>query len=475
MLLKTSCLQAGVMLLLWMLSGCAPAQDRGGDESVFAFTNVNVIPMDSERILEDQTVIVRNDEIAEVGPSGTIDIPVQAEKVDGSGFYLLPGLTDFHIHLRSTHELISYLYYGVTTVVQMSGATGGAPDLLHYRDAIEHGRMRGPRLFATGPSLDGDPPIFAPVSTVVTTPEEARGEVARQKEAGFDFIKVYNNVTPEVLNAITEAAGRHDMAVFGHIPRQGGRDRALQRALEAGLDMIAHSEEHFFTYFHAGVDSMLDLGQIPYRDESRIPAAVQMTKEAGTAITPNLSFVAMTRKQLDSLETVLEDPETRYLHPAVREMWRMHNPTRRSNLQRFDMREQAKYDFLKKFTAALNDAGILLLLGTDASIPGLFPGRSAHLELRELVNAGLSPYEALLTGTRNPGRFIRDNLTSAKPFGVIGPGQQADMILVEGNPLEDINNVSNIRGVMVRGKWLPEAELKAQREKIAENYVTGRK
>lgn len=435
-----------------------------------AFTNVNLVPMDSAHVLKDQTVLIKDGVISEFGPSARITIPDGIQVIDGEGNYLMPGLTDFHIHLRSTDELISYLAYGVTTVVHMSGATSGAPDLLTYKKKLANGEMIGPQLFTTGPILDGDPPIFGGVSIGISSPEEARRIVREQKQKGYDFIKVYNNLTPELLKAITDESKDQGMAVIGHIPRKGGRDKALQRALNAGMDMIAHGEEYFFTYFYNEVDSLLNQGKIPYPDEKEIPYLIKLTKEAGIAVTPNLSFVAMTRKQLDSLEVVLSDPETSYLSPEVLEMWEEQNPTKRSDLERFNTREIAKYDFLKKLTKALEDGGVPLLLGTDASAPGLFPGKSAHLELHELVKTGLTPFEALITGTNNAGKFMNENATETKRFGVIKAGYQADLILVKGNPLENISNVSKIMGVMEGGEWFSSEELTQMREEIAQKY-----
>lgn len=373
-------LHSFALSILTLLLGCS-AEVQTRNDSVLVFSGVNVIPMDTERILEDQTVVVRDGVITALGPSDSVEIPQNTRVVDGRGLYLMPGLTDFHVHLRSTDELRSYLAYGVTTIVHSSGAMSGAPDLLRYREQLEGGEMLGPRLFTTGPILDGDPPIFGGVSTVVTTPAEGCSVVEDQKRAGYNFIKVYNNLQPEVFAAVADEAGEQGMAVLGHIPRVAGRDQELQRALEAGMDLIAHWEEYFFTYFHGDVESSLDRGEVPHPDEALIPDAVRMTKDAGAAVIPNLSFVAMTRRMLDSLEVVLADPETKYLHLDVLEMWREQNPTGRRDLERFDMREQGKYDFLKRLTKALHDAGIPLILGSDASAPGLFPGKSAHLEL----------------------------------------------------------------------------------------------
>ena len=460
---------ACIVLSLGSSSGrFVQAQPASGD--VVAFTDVNVIPMDRERILERQTVIVRDGMIAEVGAFDAVDVPPGAVRIHEPGQYLLPGLTDSHIHLRSTDELVSYLAHGVTAVVHMSGAMSGAPDLLEYRENLRSGDLLGPMLFTTGPILDGDPPIFAGVSEVVTTAEEARQAVVVQRRAGYDFIKVYNNLTPDVLGAVTNAARDEGMAVVGHIPRKAGRHRALQQALDAGLDLIVHGEEYFFTYFYQGVDSLLDQGQVPHPDSSAIPEAVHLTREAGTWVMPNLSFVAMTRKQLDSLEAVMNDPETRFLHPEVLNMWMEQNPTRRADIERFDRREQAKYAFLKKLTKVLRDQDIPLLLGTDASAPGVFPGKSAHLELREMVDAGLTPYEALATATLNAGEFMDEHVPSSESFGTVASGQLANLILVSGNPLEDIRNTANISGVMVQGRWETSTDLVKLREEIAASY-----
>lgn len=151
-------------------------------------------------------------------------------------------------------------------------------------------------------------------------------------------------------------------------------------------------------------------------------------------------------------------------------MWQSNNPTRRRDLEQFTAREQVKYPFVQHLTKGLSDAGVLLLLGTDSSAPGLFPGHSAHLELPELVAAGLTPYQALAAGTRNAGRFIAERVHSAETFGTITVGGRADLILLEQNPLADINHVAAIRGVMVRGRWLPKAELQLLRNEVAAKY-----
>lgn len=453
-------------LLLGICSTGQLAKAYSPDERPLAFVRVDVIPMNRDRLLKNQTVIVSRGKIVRIGPAASIRVPRNALQVDGRGKYLMPGLVDFHVHLRDPGELLSYLNYGVTTVVQLSGPMGNVPDVLALRRRIADGEVPGPNVYTTGRVLDGHPAIFPNVSTVVSTPEEARRAVADQSQAGVDFIKVYNNLDSNVLRAVVKEAHRLGLAVVGHIPRRSGRAQALQTALAAGQDMIAHSEEFFFTYFYGDAESRLDRGLPPSPDRSKIRLVTRWVRESGAAVTPNLSFVAMTRRQLDNLEAVLSDPEARYLHPNVLALWRAQNPTRRPDVARFALRERAKYPFLQELVPALQASGVPLLLGTDSSAPGLFPGKSAHVELQELVRAGLTSYQSLSTGTRNAGRFIKRHVRGVESFGTVSPGRRADLLLLEANPLNDINNISRIVGVAVRGRWLPKAELDRMRNDV---------
>lgn len=444
----------------------APRGVSSPSSGVFAFVNVNVIPLDRERLLERQTVIVRDDRIVSIVPTTRSRAPRDATLIDGSGKFLMPGLADLHIHLRSTDELLSYLAYGVTTVMHLSGATGGAPDLLGNRAALARGELLGPTLYASGPTLDGDPPIFPNVSVAVRTPEDARRVVAEQKRAGYDLLKVYNRLAPEVYDALLTAAMEQGLAVVGHVPRQVG----MERALRSGQAMIAHGEEYFFTYFGGANDAQMQGGVVTQPDERKIAGIAEATRAASVAVTPNLSFIASTKRQLEDLSGVFADAELRYLHPNARRMWQANNPTRRRDLDQFTARERVKYPFVRRLTKGLSDAGVLLLLGTDSSAPGLFPGQSAHLELRELVAAGLTPYQALATGTSNAGRFVAERVRPADKFGVVAVGHRADLLLLESNPLERIENISTLVGVMARGEWLTKDRLQQLREGLAESY-----
>jgi adenine deaminase len=173
-----------------------------------------------------------------------------------------------------------------------------------------------------------------------------------------------------------------------------------------------------------------------------------------------------TKRQIEDFEGVLASPETSFLTENVVRTWRNNNPNRRNNLEYFIKREQIKFPFVRKLTKAFNDAGVLLLLGTDASLPGCFPGQSAQVELIELHNAGLTRFQALATGTRNAYQFLSGKLGVKEKFGVIAKGYRADILLLKANPLENIENIKQIVGVMIRGKWFSTEELNRLRNKV---------
>jgi imidazolonepropionase-like amidohydrolase len=430
-----------------------------GAADTLLIRNVHVVPMTRNTVLRDQSVRVVGGVIERIGGTREIAGGPAVPVVDGAGGYLVPGLVDAHVHLNDEGELLSYLAYGVTTVINMRGW----PSHRELAQSVADGETLGPSIVTSGPLIDGDPPIWDPPgTTVVTSPAEARAAVASQEEAGYDLVKIYNNVDPASLAAAVEEAEAHGLVVVGHIPRNPDRSTALQKALDAGLAMIAHGEEIFFTYLGGAGDA--SGGPLQPVDPARIRAAAQLVADAGAAVTPTLSFIAMTRRMLEDLESVLEHPESRFLSTDVRETWREHNPTRRDDLDRFAAREAIKMPAVRTLTLELQRAGVLLLLGTDASAPGMYPGWSALLELEELATAGLTPFEALSAGTRNAGTWLERRVPGARRVGTIEIGKAADLVLVAENPLEDVSAMRGIRGVVVGGRWIPRAELDGMRE-----------
>lgn len=430
-----------------LLPGCVGKLDSRPEpsERAIAFIGVNVVPMDTERVLEDHTVVVRDGRIVSVGPSGSITVPADAERIDGKGRYLMPGLCDFHVHLQSDEQLLSYLAHGVTTVFELDGS----PHHLELRAQLAQGERFGPTLYTSSPLLDGGPPGGRIVS--VATTDQARKAVVLQKNAGYDALKLYDNITPDVYALIVAMGRQQKIPLVGHVPRKVGVDAVL-RAHQA---LISHGEEYFLT---------------SREGEAAIPALAKATKEAGTSVVPDLVQISTALRMLQDLEGVFVDPESRYLSPEVMRNWRFSNPTRRTDVAAFGERERAAYPYVQHLTLALHQAGARLLLGSNASDAGLFPGKATHLELAELVKAGLSPYDALATGTRNAGAFITDHVDPAARFGTVALGQRADLLLLPGNPLTDVGQTEQALGVMVRGQWLPRERLEKLRKKATADF-----
>lgn len=442
----------GVGLVLALMGeGRARAVDRGDDGRCLAIGHANVLPMTSDTVLSDHAVLVRDDRIVEVVPMARFKAPAGVEVLDAAGRYVLPGLVDFHVHLRAESELASYLRHGVTTVVNMRGS----PAHLEAREA-QRGELVGPRLFTTGPLLDGEPPIWSGDATrVVTSPAEAREAVTEHIAAGYDFVKVYNNLDPAVLSVVVDEARAANLAVVGHLPRRPVRDEGLTRALEAGIDMIAHGEEVFFTHFGGAPDSLMRTGGYLPPSAAEIRRAAELISATGVAVTPNLSFIEMTARMLEDLEAVLDDPEFERLEAGVRETWRERNPTERSDVEAFAARERVKSGVVRRLTKALHEAGALVLAGTDAAAPGMYPGKSLHVEIAGLIDAGLEPFDALAAATRNAGDFLAEHVADAPRLGRVAPAYAADLLMVDQDPRTEPRTLERPWRVVVRGRVLP--------------------
>ena len=409
-----------------------------------AFTHVNLISMETEQLLEDQTVIVQGSKILQIGPTNKVPLSKNARQIDGSGKYLIPGLADLHVHLFSPDDLLSYLANGVTTVMNMDGG----PMHLRWRDEVRRGSLLGPTIYTAGHTTDGLPPLNAMFLTA-ETPDDARAAVTEQKRAGYDFIKLYGTLRPDVFRAILEAGRQEKIPVVGHINRQVG---ALE-VLKSSQVLAAHLEDLIFARFD-GPPSDAELQEF-----ASAIAASHIT------VTPNLNVNPANIAQLQDLNAVLKSPEARLLPPAAYSQWMPANNRNERNEQTAQQIDQMKQvqGVLHKLVNLLRTKNVRLVLGTDAAPYG-FPGLSAHQELQELVEAGFTPYQALLTATRNSGEFIGENVPDAPRFGTITKGAEADLVLLSANPLENINNTKRIAGVMVKGRWLPSTKLSELRD-----------
>ncbi|MCI0403113.1 MAG: amidohydrolase family protein [Acidobacteria bacterium] len=426
-------------------------------EGVVAFVNVNVIPMDRNTVLPAQTVLVRDGHIAAVGPAGEVPVPEGAQRIDGRGRYLLPGLADLHVHLKWSGEadnraiLRLFVLNGVTTVLNLAGT----PHHLDLRRRLRSGELFGPLLYTGGPFIS-DAPRWTP------TPEEVEQSVVEQKKAGYDFIKIHGDFPREAYRRLFEVSRREGMRVIGHAPRNLG----LEPMLEEKQDAVAHAEEFLEAYFFHEF-SRMSLGDTREAKERAVveltrlvPSLSERVADAGLWVIPNLTAYKNIGEQVEDLDAVLARPEVRYMVPEIAPWWL---PEQNTYRQRFPRERawffRAQYGLLEKTVKGFRDAGVRMLAGTDALNPCVVPGFSLHEELRNLVAAGLTPFEALQTATVNVAEFFG----TPGEFGVVRAGARADLLLVERNPLEDIGNTARISGVMVRGRWLSEGELEAQR------------
>ncbi|HEX8686912.1 MAG TPA: amidohydrolase family protein [Pyrinomonadaceae bacterium] len=416
-------------------SGASAADTAGG---ALAFVGVNVVPMDRERVLTDQTVVVKGGRVAEVGPANRVRVPGGSLVVRAPGKYLLPGLTDAHVHLRDYAEpqmealLRLYIARGVTTVLNLSGT----PRHLEMRARVGRGELFGPTIYTSGPFVS-DRTGSSP------TPEEVERAVAEQKRAGYDVIKIHGDFTREAYARLFVAARRAGLRVVGHSPRNLGPEVMS----EERQDVVAHAEE----YIYDRNNSSRDFAKV----EARIPELARATARAGTWLIPNLTAYRNIGLQATDIEGVVRRPEMKYLPPDIAASW---GPATNPYYARLkDLPAEgfwARYRVLEKLTKGFHDAGVRLLTGTDAMNPAVVPGFSLHDELRDLVAAGLTPYEALRAATANPGEFL-----GGGDFGTVAAGKRADLVLLDANPLADVNNASRIAGVVLRGRWLPAAEL----------------
>ena len=417
----------------------------------FAILHANVIPMDVERVLGDQTVIVQNGCISEIGDAESTTVPYGSFMIDAAGQYMVPALSDMHVHLEgaawnimfppdaqfSAEELdfseilFPFLANGVTSVQVMSAL----PEHIRLRDKIDRGEITGPRLILNrmvdGPDQAWSPPI----STWVSTPDEARQAVVEAKEAGYDGVKVYSFLNPECYDAILSTAKANGLPVSGHIPDA----LSLEHILKAGQELIAHSEE------------VLKHTQGDFSPE-RIDYIAELIADSDTWITPTLTTTRKILAIFEDLEREYSRPEIRTLHPMAVDIWSylIENIYLKIPSEHQQAIREGFENFQRPFTKALHDKGVKLMTGTDALIPTNIPGFSIHDELLEFVEIGLTPYEALKASTTHPMAYLGE-LDDA---GTIEVGKRAELVLLEANPLENISNSSRITGVMSREMWL---------------------
>jgi imidazolonepropionase-like amidohydrolase len=457
------------LLLLGSLGQLSVAQDlEGGPWQGYVFSHVNVLPMEDETMLENQHVYIRDGLIERIvpagDPSGVADAypsdaadantdPLTEEGyrvIEAQGRYLLPGLAEMHAHIPGAgqrefaeHVLFMYLAHGVTTIRGMLGE----PWHLELREAVAKGDLPGPRIYTSGPSFNG---------TTVESPAQGARRVAEQAEAGYDFLKIHPGLERDEFDAIVAAAREHEIEFAGHVPSTVGVPRALA-VRQASIDHLDGYMETLVARMPTDQPAgFFGFNLVERADPQRIAAIASATRQAGVWIVPT-ETIMINALSPESPEALAARPEMAYLPASLVERWVVAKHNFLAQPGYSAARAERFLALRTALLAAMHEHGVELLLGSDS--PQFFnvPGHSIVPELEAMRAAGLSHYEVLRTGTVNPARFFNAEQT----FGRINEGLEADLVLLEANPLESFATLRSPQGVMFRGQWLDRAALEA--------------
>ncbi len=421
---------------------------------VTAFTNVSVIPMTSNLVMENQTVVIRGDLISHVASAEDLEFDDDATLIDGSGKFLIPGLAEMHGHVPPTdppsnaprymnmeyveNTLFLYTAAGITTVRGMLGW----PNQLELKNKVSTKELIGPALYLAGPSFNGNS---------INSVEEAINKVRQQKEEGWDLLKIHPGLTLEEYNAMAETANEIGITFGGHIPSDVG----IIHAVEMGQETIDHMD---------GYVAFLDDYSGKELDQ-KIHELITLTKENNVWVVPTQALWETILGAAD-YEAMRNYDELKYIPENLVSGYNAWSD-RLLNNSNFNLEDAKEHAALRqRLLSEMNKYGVKILMGTDAPQLYSVPGFSIHRELKKMSEAGMSPYEILVTGTRNVGEYFsgKDN------FGTIEVGKRADLILVNNNPLNDISNLKNHSGVMASGRWLSKEFITQKLSDIETSY-----
>jgi imidazolonepropionase-like amidohydrolase len=433
-------------------------------------THVSVIDSTANAARPDQSVVIVNGRIAAIGPSARIKLPKDARIVDGQGKFLVPGLWDMHVHIAGLNAdpawskqvlLPLLLANGVTGVRDMGG---DLDTLLTWKREIEAGTLVGPHIVACGPFLVGSGNKTAeqyPIANV----EEARAAVRDLKRRGAEFIKIISVASKEVFFAIADEAKKQNIPFAGHLPFQV----SAQEASNAGMRSIEHLLYSAFSLSFSSKEDDLRVRLIAAEDKGdsvawekiahesdatydkeKATQLFQTLKRNGTWVTPTLASLDITAHPED---WSADDPQLAFVPPSLAKQWRDSMQDPEMKVRAAWLARQAANDW--RLTGELHHAGIPLLVGSDSLDAFVIPGESLHRELGELVRAGLTPAEALSAATSGAATF----LGREHDLGTVETGKIADLVLLDGSPLENIANTQRVNAVVRAGVYLDRGEL----------------
>jgi len=438
---------------------CIAAAELGRSQppiSDLVIEHVTVIPMTPPAVeIPDATVAIHEGKIAAISRHGIDRTNRGVQRINGKGKWLIPALTDAHVHLendrllrlflnqprlpdglvRTDDALLPYVANGILQIFDLSAMS----ETLAQRAEVESGRVLGPKII-TAAMIDGVLPIWPiGLTRVAGNPEDGRKAVRDAAAEGYDLIKVYSKLDLATFTAIVDEAKKAGLRVVGHIPAR--HQGITEKFFQPGFDLVAHAEEF--------------AQQTAVPDEAAIPRYVEMAKRNGTGLIATLSLDDRLLEETRDASTLRSRPEIAYLHPVLRTFVIDHNPyVAAANPDRVAYLERI-VAFNRKLTAAFSAAGVVVFAGTDALVPGIVPGFSLQDELSALVAAGLTPRQALESATSAPCAW----LGQLRNCGVVAPGARADLLLLDADPIANISNTRQISAVIAQGRYLARAEL----------------
>lgn len=427
-----------------------------------AFVNTNVLIMDRERVSEDYTVLVRGGVITEVAPAHRVQVPAGATVIDGRGMFLMPGLADMHVILPGpgdSEQLVEdFMFLCLANNITVLRGALGRPNHLTIKRRVRDGEILGPTLFV------GSPPLNASNSA---HPDSTIELMLAHRSMGYDFQVIHNGVPLMVWDSLTEEAHSRGYTFGGLIPDSVG----LRYALSTGISYVDHLDGYLPQIVSDPVKARLDSGEyVPLRDMleaavgRKMRAMAAHTRSSDTWVIPTLHYWENLYRPLD-VDSVLAQEEMRYVPLSLRRSW---VSQRSSGPPESPGTGELLIDVRRRTFRALVMAGVGVLMGTYSPQPFNVPGFSLRHELQSMTDSGLTPYEVLVTGTRNVAEYAQRELLEAGNFGTIAQGNRADLVLLRGNPLVDLDHLWNQEGVMVRGRWISREEIDGRLARIAE-------
>jgi imidazolonepropionase-like amidohydrolase len=448
------------LFLAVLFSGLLKAQTS---PTVLVLRGGTLVDVASGKEISDSTIVMQGDRIEQIG-SGNRGIPEGAQIIDATGKWVIPGLIDSHAHAENPDEtpFSLYLANGVTTI---RNPGGNLTVLRLTRERLLRGELVGPRLFFSGPLLDGIPPVWPDMSLLVDTAQRARSAVNFLADQGVDFVKVYNNVKEPELRAIIETAKERGLPVAGHIPRS----MTMTRAVELGMTRLEHIRVTGREMLSPGEADEIDPLPLGRREpllwqrfdlqSEKMQALVQRLAQSKIFLDPTLVIAEET--EVPNLDADKNDPNNQYLSPKVVEQYvNLKSPIYElpAELQAAGLEAFHKQE---KFVGMCNRAGVKIIAGTDGpGIGSLLPGFGLHRELELLVESGLSPLQAL----RAASLTAAEALGKDDRLGTVQAGKLADLVVLDADPLQGIRNLRKIHLVVQEGKtYAPDGLLQQAR------------